>query len=103
MIEGKTSKDQRSPPMTIAGDRKAGICSPPREDLITDCSLVYPKAQERSLLHKRHDTKDCRQLRSQIEEAGKSGQLSHLVKGIKKERAKSSENQRLEGKKDVEN
>ncbi|GJX84271.1 hypothetical protein Tco_0335045 [Tanacetum coccineum] len=40
-----------------------------------------------------HDTNDCRQLRSQIEEAVKSGQLSHLVKGIKKERAKAFKNQ----------
>ncbi|GJZ95142.1 hypothetical protein Tco_0667345 [Tanacetum coccineum] len=48
----------------------------------------------------RHDTSDCRQLRNQIEEAVKSGQLSHLVKGIKKERVKASENQRPEGKKD---
>ncbi|GKB64458.1 hypothetical protein Tco_0920644 [Tanacetum coccineum] len=47
-----------------------------------------------------HDTNDCRQLRRQIEEAVKSGQLSYLVKGIKKERAKASENQRVEGKKD---
>ncbi|GJZ16286.1 reverse transcriptase domain-containing protein [Tanacetum coccineum] len=50
--------------------------------------------------HHGHDTNDCRQLRSQIKEAVKSGQLSYLVKGIKKERAKSSENQRVEWKKD---
>ncbi|GJX12441.1 hypothetical protein Tco_0204199 [Tanacetum coccineum] len=48
----------------------------------------------------RHDTNDCRQLRCQIKEAIKLGQLSHLVKGIKKQRAKSSENQQVEGKKD---
>ncbi|GJW61307.1 hypothetical protein Tco_0110642 [Tanacetum coccineum] len=47
-----------------------------------------------------HDTNDCCQIRSQIEEAVKSGQLSYLVKGIKKQRAKSFENQRVEGKKD---
>ncbi|GKC67669.1 hypothetical protein Tco_1100267 [Tanacetum coccineum] len=46
--------------------------------------------------HHGHDTNDCRQLRSQIKEAVKSRQLSYLVKGIKKERAKSSENQRVE-------
>ncbi|GJT78301.1 hypothetical protein Tco_1045026 [Tanacetum coccineum] len=34
----------------------------------------------------KHDTNDCRQLRNQIEEAMKLGQLFHLVKGIKKER-----------------
>ncbi|GJU05658.1 hypothetical protein Tco_1122088 [Tanacetum coccineum] len=45
-----------------------------------------------------HDTNDCRQLRSQIEESVKSGQLSHLVKWIKKERAKTSGSQRGEKK-----
>nr|GFB36691.1 hypothetical protein [Tanacetum cinerariifolium] len=40
-----------------------------------------------------HNTNDCRQLRSQIKEAVKSGQLSHLVKGIKKEKAKTSNSQ----------
>ncbi|GKB19502.1 hypothetical protein Tco_0853425 [Tanacetum coccineum] len=45
-----------------------------------------------------HDTNDCRQLKSQIEEAIKSGQLSHLVKWIKKERAKTSDGQREEKK-----
>ncbi|GKB55307.1 hypothetical protein Tco_0906060 [Tanacetum coccineum] len=31
-----------------------------------------------------HDTNDCRHLKTQIQEAVNSGQLSHLVKGIKK-------------------
>nr|GEU51332.1 reverse transcriptase domain-containing protein [Tanacetum cinerariifolium] len=47
-----------------------------------------------------HDTNECRQLRNQIEEAMKSGQISHLVKGIKKEKVKASKNQRTKGKKD---
>ncbi|GJX88516.1 hypothetical protein Tco_0340530 [Tanacetum coccineum] len=47
-----------------------------------------------------HGTNESHQLRNQIEEAVKSGQLSHLVKGIKKERVKAPENQRVEGKKD---
>ncbi|GKA10942.1 hypothetical protein Tco_0690375 [Tanacetum coccineum] len=34
----------------------------------------------------RHDTNDCRYLKTQIQEAVNSGQLSHLVKGIKKSR-----------------
>ncbi|GJQ98656.1 reverse transcriptase domain-containing protein [Tanacetum coccineum] len=38
--------------------------------------------------------------RNQIEEAVRSGQLSHLVKGIKKERVKAFKNQRTERKKD---
>nr|GEU81365.1 hypothetical protein [Tanacetum cinerariifolium] len=48
----------------------------------------------------RDDTNDCRQLRNQIKEAVKSGQLSHLVKGIKKEKVKASKNELTEGKKD---
>ncbi|GJW55825.1 reverse transcriptase domain-containing protein [Tanacetum coccineum] len=39
----------------------------------------------------RHETNDCRHLRTQIHEAVNLGQLSHLVKGIKKERTKSSD------------
>ncbi|GJS20948.1 reverse transcriptase domain-containing protein [Tanacetum coccineum] len=34
-----------------------------------------------------HETNQCRELRHQIEEAVKSGQLAHLVKGVKKEKA----------------
>ncbi|GKD93032.1 reverse transcriptase domain-containing protein [Tanacetum coccineum] len=47
-----------------------------------------------------HDTNDCRHLRTQIQEAVNSGKLSHLVKGIKKERTKSSDTPRGESKKD---
>ncbi|GJV30802.1 reverse transcriptase domain-containing protein [Tanacetum coccineum] len=35
----------------------------------------------------RHETNQCRELRHQIEEAVKSGQLAYLVKGVKKEKA----------------
>ncbi|GJY91962.1 hypothetical protein Tco_0507744 [Tanacetum coccineum] len=38
-----------------------------------------------------HDTNNCRHLRTYIQEAIKSGQLSHLLKGIRKERTKSSD------------
>ncbi|GKC77381.1 hypothetical protein Tco_1128155, partial [Tanacetum coccineum] len=48
----------------------------------------------------RHDTNDCKHLRIQIQEAVNSGQLLHLVKGIKKERTKSSDTPRGESKKD---
>nr|GEV43614.1 hypothetical protein [Tanacetum cinerariifolium] len=48
-----------------------------------------------------HDTNDYRQLRSQIKEAMKSSQLSHLVKGIKKERETTSDNQRGEKKEKI--
>ncbi|GJX29466.1 reverse transcriptase domain-containing protein [Tanacetum coccineum] len=47
-----------------------------------------------------HDTNDCKHLITQIQEAVNSGQLSHLVKGIKKERTKSSDTLRGESKKD---
>ncbi|GKD85626.1 hypothetical protein Tco_1356780 [Tanacetum coccineum] len=47
-----------------------------------------------------HDTNDCRHLRIQIQEAVNSRQLSHLVKGIKNERTKSSDTPRGESKKD---
>ncbi|GJV84798.1 retrotransposon protein, putative, ty3-gypsy subclass [Tanacetum coccineum] len=47
-----------------------------------------------------HDTNDCRHLRIQIQEAVNLRQLSHLVKGIKKERTKSSDTPRGESKKD---
>ncbi|GJY42876.1 reverse transcriptase domain-containing protein [Tanacetum coccineum] len=105
MIEGKTSKDQRIPPKTITEDRKAGIEKvarsfeqPPRmfgSRRLRDMSKYCHFHEDHG-----HETNDCRQLRSHIEEAVKSGQLSHLMKGIKKERAKASENQRVEGKKD---
>ncbi|GKA51421.1 hypothetical protein Tco_0744617 [Tanacetum coccineum] len=42
------------------------------------------KAPELSLLDHGHETNDCRELRHQIEEAVRLGQLSHLVNGIKK-------------------
>ncbi|GJV69108.1 hypothetical protein Tco_1484617 [Tanacetum coccineum] len=97
MIEGKNLKDQENPLGIITEDRKAGIGSPHTRDLTTDCSPTYPKAQERSSPQKRQLEASNNLL---IEEAVKSGQLSHLVKGIKKERVKAFENQRTEGKKD---
>ncbi|GJX22284.1 hypothetical protein Tco_0226729 [Tanacetum coccineum] len=102
MIEGKTLKDQENPLRTIIEDRKVGIGrsfeQPPRmfgnrrsRDMSKYCHFYEDHM---------HETNDCRQLRNQIEETMKSGQLFHLVKGIKKERVKASENQRVEGKKD---
>ncbi|GJZ96785.1 reverse transcriptase domain-containing protein [Tanacetum coccineum] len=38
-----------------------------------------------------HDTNACRELKNQTEEAVKSGKLSHLIKGIKKGRAKQTD------------
>ncbi|GKA91020.1 hypothetical protein Tco_0812890 [Tanacetum coccineum] len=40
-----------------------------------------------------HETNDCHKLRHQIDGAVKSGQISHLVKGIKKGKAKDSDTQ----------
>ncbi|GJR67512.1 hypothetical protein Tco_0013577 [Tanacetum coccineum] len=74
----------------ITEDRKAGTSSPLIEELIMDFFLACPKSQEKSLPHKR----------SQIEEVVRTGQLSYLVKGIKKERANAFENQQVKGKKD---
>ncbi|GJU23035.1 hypothetical protein Tco_1156377 [Tanacetum coccineum] len=47
----------------------------------------------------RHETNQCQELRHQIEEAIKSGQLAHLVKGIKKGKAKIFDTQLGEWKK----
>ncbi|GJW05355.1 hypothetical protein Tco_1564211 [Tanacetum coccineum] len=46
-----------------------------------------------------HETNQCRELRHQIEEAVKSRQLAHLVKGIKKGNAKAFDTQVGEWKK----
>ncbi|GJW05926.1 hypothetical protein Tco_1568349 [Tanacetum coccineum] len=46
-----------------------------------------------------HETNQCRELRRQMEEAVKSGKLAHLVKGIKKGKAKTSDTQLGEWKK----
>nr|GEY64289.1 reverse transcriptase domain-containing protein [Tanacetum cinerariifolium] len=53
MIKGKTLKDQENPIGTITVDRKIEIGSPHTEDLATNCSPPYPKAQERSSPQKR--------------------------------------------------
>ncbi|GKE77534.1 hypothetical protein Tco_1543654 [Tanacetum coccineum] len=47
-----------------------------------------------------HDTNDCRELRHQIKEAVELGQLSHLVKGIKKGKIKASDTQQGERNKE---
>ncbi|GKA16354.1 hypothetical protein Tco_0696101 [Tanacetum coccineum] len=104
MIEGKTLKDQENPLRTIIEDRKAGIEKAARSFEQPPRMFGSRRSQDMSKyfhLHEDHghDSNDCRQLRNQIEEAVKSGQLSHLVKGIIKERVKAFKNQRTEGKK----
>ncbi|GJY82337.1 putative nucleotidyltransferase, ribonuclease H [Tanacetum coccineum] len=100
MIGGITSKGQGNPSRTTEGDRKVETArsfeQPPR-------MLGSKRSRDMSkycYFHEDHghDTNDFRQLRSQIKEAVKSGQLSHLLKGIKKERAKTSDSQRGEKK-----
>ncbi|GJR37202.1 hypothetical protein Tco_1212886 [Tanacetum coccineum] len=91
MIKGKTLKDQENPFGTITEDKKAEIGSPLIDDLIMDFSPSCPKAQERSLPQKR-------QLEVSNSLLGRAFPL--FVKGIKKERVKASENQRVKGKKD---
>ncbi|GJY08321.1 hypothetical protein Tco_0375375 [Tanacetum coccineum] len=76
MIKGTTSKGQGNLPGTMTGDRGVETGSPLTGDLITDCSPACLK----------------------IEEVVRSGQLSHLVKGIKKERTKTFDNQHGEKK-----
>ncbi|GJU14357.1 hypothetical protein Tco_1142323 [Tanacetum coccineum] len=99
MIEGKVSKDQTLG--TTTEDRKAGIGSPLIEELVTSCSITCPQVQENQ--NTRKSSKNSFEQppsMNQIEEAVKSGQLSHLVKGIKKEIVKASDTQREEGKKE---
>ncbi|GKD88846.1 hypothetical protein Tco_1364353 [Tanacetum coccineum] len=101
MIEGKTLKGRRDPLGIITNDRKAGIGSPHTEDQTMDCSLTCPKAQERSSPQKRQlRVSNSLLICLEADEAVKSGQLSYLVKEIKKKRVKTSKNQRTEGKKD---
>ncbi|GJZ53921.1 hypothetical protein Tco_0608806 [Tanacetum coccineum] len=91
MIEGKTLKDREDPFRIITEDKKARIAKSfeqlPRmfrsrrsQDMSKYCHFHEDHG---------HDTNDCHQLRYQIEEVVKLGQLSHLVKGIKKERDES--------------
>ncbi|GJY60289.1 hypothetical protein Tco_0460946 [Tanacetum coccineum] len=53
-----------------------------------DTSKYYEFHQEYG-----HDTNACRELKSQIEEAVRSGKLAHLIKGIRKGKAKQADAQ----------
>ncbi|GJW04207.1 hypothetical protein Tco_1563063 [Tanacetum coccineum] len=48
----------------------------------------------------RHETNKCRELKHQIEESVKTGQLTHLVKGVTNKREKTSDTQSGEKKKE---
>ncbi|GKA45285.1 hypothetical protein Tco_0738081 [Tanacetum coccineum] len=80
----KLSKSQRE---ILATERAAKSFEPPAKMFISKLSRDTSKYCH---YHEdyRHDTNDCRHLKVQIQEAINSGQLSHLVKGIKKEKAK---------------
>ncbi|GJR68346.1 hypothetical protein Tco_0014411 [Tanacetum coccineum] len=57
------------------------------------------KGRKKNWIDHEYETNQCRELRHQIEEAVKSGQLAHLVKCIKKGKAKASDTQLGEWKK----
>ncbi|GJX23486.1 hypothetical protein Tco_0227931 [Tanacetum coccineum] len=82
--------------------QKTKIGSPPIEDQTTACSLICPKVQEKFLPQK--EPQKASNHLPRCSEANDHEiplrQLSHLVKGIKKEKAKSTNTPRGEGKKD---
>ncbi|GJT82107.1 hypothetical protein Tco_1056449 [Tanacetum coccineum] len=114
-LKGQKRRDRFSPYRGPNHGLLSSLSKSPREILATEKAARSFEQPPRMLGSRRsrdmskychfyedhgHDTNEYRQLRNHIEEAVKSGQLSHLVKGIKKERVKAFENQRVEGKKD---
>ncbi|GJV15982.1 hypothetical protein Tco_1361305 [Tanacetum coccineum] len=110
---GQRSRDRFSPYRGPNHRLLSSLSKSPREILATEKVARSFEQPHRMLGNRRsrdmskfcyfhkdhgHDTNVCRQLRSQIEEAARSGQLSHLVKWIKKERKKTSDSQRGEKK-----
>ncbi|GKC46123.1 hypothetical protein Tco_1063845 [Tanacetum coccineum] len=85
---GLLSNLSKSPKEILATERAAKSFEPPPKMFGSkrprDTSKYYHFHEDYG-----HDTNDCRHLKVQIQEAINSGQLSHLVKGIKKEKAKS--------------
>nr|GEV68780.1 reverse transcriptase domain-containing protein [Tanacetum cinerariifolium] len=103
MIKGTTSKGQGNLLDTTVGDREVETEKVARSFEQPPRMMGSRRARDMSILcyfHEDHghDTNDYRQLKRQIEELVRSGQLSHLVKGVKKERTKISDNQREEKK-----
>ncbi|GJZ64543.1 reverse transcriptase domain-containing protein [Tanacetum coccineum] len=102
VIEETVSKDQRNPPGTTIEDRKTKTCSPHIEGQTTTCSPICSKAQEKFLLHK--EPQKASNHLPRCSEANDNEipprQLSHLVKGIKKEKEKSTDTPQGVGKKD---
>ncbi|GKA93483.1 reverse transcriptase domain-containing protein [Tanacetum coccineum] len=102
VIEETVLKDQRNPPRTTTEDRKTKTGSPHIEGRTTTCSPICPKVQEK-LLPQKEPQKASNYL-PRCSEANDHEipprQLSHLMKDIKKEKAKSIDTPRGEGKKD---
>ncbi|GJR76240.1 hypothetical protein Tco_0088605 [Tanacetum coccineum] len=105
---GQKSRDRFSPYQEPNYGLHSSLSKSPREILATEKVARSFEQPPRMLGSRRsrdmskycyfhedhgHDINDSQQLRSQIEEAVKSDQLSQLVKGIKKKRAKISDSQ----------
>nr|GEY81031.1 reverse transcriptase domain-containing protein [Tanacetum cinerariifolium] len=93
VIEEIVSKDQRNPPMTTTEERKTKTGSPPLKDRTTACSPICPKVKEKFV-----PQKESQKASNHLPRCSKANdheipprQLSHLVKGIKKEKAKSTD------------
>ncbi|GKA47743.1 hypothetical protein Tco_0740626 [Tanacetum coccineum] len=96
-IKETVLKGQIKVPVILIEDRKTKIDSPPTRDLIMVYFPVCQKVRRKFSLRRRLQEASSHLRR--CSEAVNSGQLSHLVKGSKKERTKSSDTPRGEGKK----
>ncbi|GJU90422.1 reverse transcriptase domain-containing protein [Tanacetum coccineum] len=99
--KGQKSKDRLSPYRGPNHMLLSKLSKSPREILATE-KVTKSFKQPPHMFGNRWSCgttrNDCRQLRNQIKEAVKLGQLSHLVKGIKQEIAKASDTQREKGR-----
>nr|GEV77890.1 hypothetical protein [Tanacetum cinerariifolium] len=87
-----TKISKQSSDRTLANGRTRSLV----KHLSADLPLTYKGRSKRDY---GHDTNDFRHLKVQIQEAINSGKLSHLIKGIKKKKAKSTDTPRGEGEK----
>nr|GEW51844.1 hypothetical protein [Tanacetum cinerariifolium] len=106
--KGKKNRDKFSPYSGPNHGLFNNLCMSPREILATKKVAKTFKQPPRMIESRRsrdmskysyfhedheHDTNQFRELRHQIKEVMKSGQLAHLMNGIKKEKAKVSDTQ----------
>ncbi|GKD76074.1 hypothetical protein Tco_1334356, partial [Tanacetum coccineum] len=112
--KGKKNKDRFSLYRGSNHELLSNLSKSPRDILATE-KVIKTFEQPHRLLESRqsrdmskychfhedhgHDTNQCRELRHQIEEAIRSGQLAHLVKGVKKGKEKVLDTQLGEWKK----